>query len=117
MSLYEKVKSIIDELAENDCVIEYGNVYEAFMNAYVSESTKIPRFINSNIELNFVEHVGGEDQGSEYYSIYRFTDTISNETVFIKFEGWYASYVGSEYRHMFEVKPVEKTIIVYEQVT
>ena len=28
MSLYEKVKSIIDELAENDCVIEYGNIYE-----------------------------------------------------------------------------------------
>jgi hypothetical protein len=51
MSLYEKVKSIIDELAENDCVIEYGNIYDAFMNAYVSESTKIPRFINSNIEL------------------------------------------------------------------
>jgi hypothetical protein len=72
MSLYEKVKSIIDELAENDCVIEYGNIYDAFMNAYVSESTKIPRFINSNIELNFVKHVGGEDQGSEYYSILEF---------------------------------------------
>ena len=33
---------------------------------------------------------------------------MNKKQIIIKFEGWYASYVGSEYRHMFEVKPVEK---------
>ena len=115
MCLYEKVKSIIDELAKNDIDIGTVDIHTAFMEAYVSKNDKIPLFIDSNIEFEYIKQVGGEDQGSIYYSIYQFTDTISNETVFIKFEGWYASYVGSEYRHMFEVKPVEKTIIVYEQ--
>jgi hypothetical protein len=37
------------------------------------------------------------------------------QVAFIKFDGWYASYEGSTYEQFYEVKPVEKTITVFEK--
>lgn len=58
------------------------------------------------------EQFGGEGEGDTYYSVYHFID----HDVYIRFDGWYASHHGSEYNEMFEVRPVEKTITVYELV-
>ena len=85
-----------------------------FYGGFCQSKNVIPGL--DNIELNRIKQIGGEEQGSTYYSIYKFTDTITNEITFIKFDGWYASYVGAEYQNMFEVKPVEKTIIDYISV-
>lgn len=60
----------------------------------------------------FVDHYGGEDQGSNYYTIYKFTR--GDETVFIKFYGYYASYNGTDYEGFVFVNPKEKTVVVYE---
>ena len=114
MSLFEKIKTVIDKLADDDFEIEFETIYCAFMEGFVNQKNVIPGL--DNIELNRIKHVGGEEQGSTYYSVYKFTDTITNEITFIKFNGWYASYVGAEYQNMFEVKPVEKTIIDYISV-
>lgn len=69
----------------------------------------------SDIDINFelVDRYGGEDQGSDYWSVYSFTDGM--ELVFIKFDGWYASYEGSTYDKFYEVKAIEKTITVFEK--
>ena len=67
-----------------------------------------------NIFTDCVEHFGGEGQGDTYYSVYKFTDTSTKEKVFVKFEGSYASYCGSEFNSWFFVTPKEKTIVVYE---
>ena len=114
MSLFEKVKNIIDKLADDDFEIEFETIYCAFMEGFVNQKNVIPGL--DNIEFERIKQIGGEEQGSTYYSIYKFTDTITNEIIFIKFNGWYASYVGAEYQNMFEVKPVEKTIIDYISV-
>lgn len=68
---------------------------------------------HNNISFEEVDRYGGEDQGADYWSVYSFTD--GTEVVFIKFEGWYASYEGSTYEKFYEVKPVEKTITVFEK--
>ena len=68
---------------------------------------------DQNITFQFVDRYGGEDQGSDYWSVYSFTDGM--EVVFIQFQGWYASYEGSTYEEFFEVTPVEKTITVFEK--
>lgn len=67
-----------------------------------------------NISFEFVEHYGGEDQGSDYWTVYKFTDNNTGEEVYIKFDGWYASYEGATYENCFVVQPKEKTVVVYE---
>jgi hypothetical protein len=67
----------------------------------------------AKINFELVDRYGGEDQGSDYWSVYSFSDGM--QVVFIKFNGWYASYDGSTYEEFYEVKPVEKTITVFEK--
>jgi hypothetical protein len=69
--------------------------------------------LNAGITFEQVDRYGGEDQGSDYWSVYSFTDGM--QVVFIQFQGWYASYEGSTYEEFFEVVPVEKTITVFEK--
>lgn len=67
----------------------------------------------AKISFELVDRYGGEDQGSDYWSVYSFTDGM--QAVFIKFDGWYASYDGSTYEEFYEVQPVEKTVTVFEK--
>lgn len=55
---------------------------------------------------------GGEGQGEEYWLIYHFTA----HNVYIKVSGFYTSYDGVDWSYggFSEVKPVEKTMTVYE---
>lgn len=68
---------------------------------------------DEGITFEQADRYGGEDQGSDYWSVYSFTDGM--EVVFIQFQGWYASYEGSTYQEFYEVQPVEKTITVFEK--
>ena len=65
-----------------------------------------------SIKITCVDSYGGEDCGREYYSVYEFA--TQDEVVYIKFQGWCASYVGSEFEEWEFVEPVEKMITVYE---
>ena len=64
--------------------------------------------------VEFVDRYGGEDCGSEYWTIYYFKD----HDVYLKVEGWYQSFRGVEYDSfgdcVIEVKPKTKTVTVYE---
>ena len=64
-----------------------------------------------DIKANLVDSYGGEEQGSTYYSVYEFTQ--GDEKVYLKFEGWYASYNGAEYTGFSVVHPKEVTKIEY----
>lgn len=100
MTLKDTLKSIIDQLSEYE--------KETFMDGYGPEEV----FDNQLITVKQVDSYGGEDMGSDYWSVYSFTK--DNEEIFVKFYGWYASHVGSEYRGYSFVKPKQKTITVYE---
>jgi len=69
----------------------------------------------ANVIFEYVDNYGGEGQGDDYWSVYSFTR--GDEKVYVKFNGWYASYNGSEYNEWFFVDPREKTIIVYDRST
>jgi len=62
---------------------------------------------------NVASH-GGEDQGSDWWVVYYFED----HDVYIKVEGYYSSYHGTDFEHWdeacSEVKPKEKVVTVYE---
>jgi len=67
-----------------------------------------------DITLEYVYSFGGEDQGADYYSVYEFKK--GTEVALVKFDGWYASYSGSEYSNFSFVKPEPTTVIVYNPV-
>lgn len=61
-----------------------------------------------------VQQHGGEGQGEDWYSVKYFPA----HNVFIKTEGWYTSYHGTDFEdgYGFEVWPAEKVITVYNPV-
>lgn len=66
-------------------------------------------------EIKEVEQYGGEGQGDTWYSVKYFVD----HDVYIRVEGWYSSYEGSNFdgwSSCKEVKPVKKTITVYNDI-
>lgn len=71
-------------------------------------------FANANgiNKPELVDNYGGEDMGSDYYAVHKFTR--SDESVYIKFWGWYASYDGAEYQDFSVVTPKEKMVVVYD---
>jgi len=90
------------EIGQEPCRYDDDNIVE-----FKQELT------NAGIKFEFVDNYGGEEQGSEYWSVYSFSD--GNEVTFIKFDGYYASYDGSTYEVFYEVQAVEKTITVFEK--
>ena len=100
MALKETLESILEQLSEYD--------KENFMDGYGPEEL----FDNEMITVCRADSYGGEDMGSDYWTVYSFSK--NNETVFIKFYGWYASHYGSEYRGYKFVNPQQKTVTVYE---
>lgn len=62
-----------------------------------------------------VDSYGGEGQGDQYWSVYKFTHKDTNEEILIKFDGYYQSYNGAEYMGWSEVKPVEVTKTEYQR--
>ena len=66
-------------------------------------------------EFRTVDAYGGEGQGDTYYTVIEVrSNPDSDETLMVKFDGWYSSYDGADYTGWRFVKPKEKTITVYE---
>lgn len=59
-----------------------------------------------------VEQKGGEDEGTEWYSVKYFEE----HGVYIRTDGYYTSYNGTDFEDGmgYEVTPQERTITVYE---
>ena len=105
MTLKKTLEVIIDKLSDHD--------KECMMDGCFMYGDKIQEFFDAAlINIRQVDSYGGEDMGSEYWTVYWFTK--DREECFVKFYGWYASHVGSEYRGYKFVAPKEKTITVYE---
>jgi hypothetical protein len=64
------------------------------------------------ISMENVDQHGGEGEGEQYWSVYKFTKEGQN--VFVKFNGWYQSYNGSEFTDWFFVEPKDRVVTFYE---
>lgn len=78
------------------------------------EATELKNQLDvAGIRFVHKDHYGGEDQGSDYWTVYEFSNRT--ETVLIKFTGWYASHVGSEYEEFYVVEATTITVVAYEK--
>ena len=100
-------KQMVTDYLNNNRVVCEELMYEG---DYVKgwQPDKLP------FEYKGVDSYGGEDQGSDFYTVILIRNPDSHdEQYYIKFQGWYASYVGAEYDSWSFVEPKQKTITIY----
>lgn len=119
--LKETVKEFLEaEYSEGD----YDSItYAMFESDYPKEDSKyngefehevLTKAKELNLKVEFVDNFGGEGCGNQYWSVYSFTDSLN--VVYVQFDGWYASYVGSEYNEWFFVEPKEEVVVNFYRV-
>ena len=109
----DKIVALLAE-ADNNVLREFFNC-EIDDKEYDWEDTEVKSFRkllkDEKITFKEVDRYGGEDQGSDYWSVYSFNDGM--QVVFIQFQGWYASYSGSEFTEWFFVEPKKVEVVEY----
>ena len=100
-------QEILDKLLELEDLENSEMSVDSF--AYGDVDNPLPNGIG---EWEEVEQVGGEDEGSTWYSVKYFKD----HNVYIQTNGWYASYHGTDFDEGYgeEVFPVEVKVIQYQ---
>ncbi len=114
MSLKDKVIELLRE-ADSDVRNDFFHAEISDNITWDSEEMSDFRKAASDQGINFayVDRYGGEGEGEEYWSVYLFSGGL--EVVFIKFDGYYASYEGATYECFYEVQAVERLVTFYER--
>lgn len=68
-------------------------------------------FENYSFNIELMEQHGGEGEGDQYWSVWKFFK--GSESVYYKFNGWYASYNGAEFTEVFRVHPKQVMVTQY----
>lgn len=101
--------------------VELRNEYEELYNFYLKNLSHKQKEKEYKMSLGIgeweeVDQYGGEGQGDTWYSIKYFKD----HDVYLKCDGYYQSYNGTEFYdgwdNVYEVKPEQKTITVFEKI-
>ena len=74
-------------------------------------SEHLDAFDEAGVTVEHLDRFGGEDMGTAYYSVYSFEK--DDQKVYVKFDGWYASHVGSEFTEYRFVEAKQQTVTVY----
>ena len=112
--IYNKVEQLL-VAADRDIKCEFFNS-EIGQETCRYDDDNIVEFkqelANAGIKFEHVDNYGGEDQGSDYWCVWKFSK--DGQDCFVKFYGWYASHYGVDYQGWKFVKPQQKTITVYQ---
>ena len=114
MSLKIEIGNMLDS-ADGDVLSDFflSEVSDSDSTYYYTETNEfLTEIYSKNIKHKFVDSFGGEGQGDSFWSVYSFAK--DDETVYVKFDGWYQSYNGAEYDSWFFVKPVQVTVTQYQ---
>jgi len=85
---------------------------EKLLSNYLDDDFDSPIPEGWSFDEKCVAHYGGQDQGSDYWTVWRFKN--GDTEVLIRVDGWYQSYHGAEFNGYREVIARQKTITVYE---
>jgi len=94
--------------AEHDISMRaQSHLMESYKSPFVKEL-----FEETGFELERIDGYGGEDEGTEYWSVWKFTR--GSESVLVRFNGYYQSHCDTEYLGYEFVIPKEVMVIQYE---
>jgi hypothetical protein len=109
MSLKNTVKELLDEACHNTLQSAFFN--EEIDCGYGDDDELGDKLRNLSVAFECVEQHGGEGEGEDFYTVYKFTK--GDEVIFVKFQGWYQSYNGSEMTDWAFVTPKQVMVTVY----
>ena len=122
VELLKEIEAYFDVPLFNECEIVDGDSFAHWMR-YAKNGQG---FHDEVFDIEAVEEVGGEDCGSEYFWVFKISKTEYNNHIqepittvqYIKLEGIYDSWAGTEWGHYKPrfVTPVEKIVIAYEVI-
>jgi len=118
-TLQQQVTDLL-EGADSDVINQFfGSEWSDKYSKYDTDSDKEFKDELSKLKITteHVDNFGGEGEGEDYWSVYKFKQlakgdalfTKGSEEVLIKFQGWHQSYKGREFTEFFVCKPVPKT--------
>lgn len=109
--IVELVKKFNGELVRPDAKDYTEKYFEA-----QEEGSSIPETDGLEISVKYVEG-GHEGAGEVFFIILEVKEVATGKITHWEIPGWYQSYNGAEYtiEDMFQVKPAEKTIIVWNK--
>ena len=90
-----------------------GNI-NGFLNETIYEGVALEEFY-----FEVIEDFGGEGQGDNCHYVIKFTrKSDSEDFIYVKFNGYYSSYNGSDYSYgeRYIVEPYEKTVRAWRRV-
>ncbi len=108
---FDKNTHIATEAMHGETLWGYNSSWGPTKGTYVVSDFEMWAMDNNVAQPSIVDNYGGEDMGSTYYAVHKFTR--DDETVFIKFFGYYASYNGADYEGFRQVFPKEVTKVEY----
>lgn len=112
MSLKDKVKELLDEAGSS--TLESAFFHQEICEGWSEDCTELETtFQDASIGFTCVDSHGGEGEGEDFYTVYKFTNS-TDEDVYVKFQGWYQSYNGSEFTDYRFVQPVQRMVTFYE---
>lgn len=85
-------------------------IQSSLMEGWISSDTR-SKLEDNNFVVECIQHHGGEDEGTEYWGIWKFTS--GGKSVFIRFNGYYQSFCDTEYLGYEFVVPTEVMVIQY----
>lgn len=116
MQLREKLEKLFDEneFTIGDTVYESYNKKSFAEDLMYGEDLSKELLEHLNINASKEKRYGGMDQGSDYWTVYKFESL--GEVLYYEFYGYYASHYGTDYEGWFEVTPRSKVVTVYDEV-
>jgi hypothetical protein len=115
MSLRNKVTELLNK-GGHDIVNEF--FHSEISDNITWDSDEVGDFrktvSDQGVKFEHVDNYGGEGQGDEYWSVYKFSS--GNEDVYVKFDGCYASYIGADYDQWFFVEPKQVMVTQFVRV-
>ena len=108
------LKDKIKNITKNEAIELFKKEFGVNLLFYREDEIQYRDFENDNYVVeSAVDYYGGEGQGEEYWKISRILDKKTGEVFFIKFEGFYNSWNGTDWSEndWNIVEPVEVKII------
>lgn len=110
-TLQKTVSEVLSEHTDVHTTMFYSDMPEKISNDNDKYDSFLLALQAMGIKLKHKDNHGGEGEGDKYWSVYEFKQ--GDESVHVKFDGWYASHVGSEMTDYFFVEPKQVTITEY----